>query len=327
MLAVGANTPGEVAVLYDGCDATCGNDGAPLEMVIRAAGSSRFGAPITVMPAPGGYGGPSNGSVTVAADGTVLVAWNQDVPSSAVHDTIFARLVLPSGTLTPAVEVARPALDNTFGAIDTAIAPNGDPVVAYENDPHDMACKAAKDIVTVGAAVGDPQGAFGDTQQLARFGPAPWCQSRAADTGSRFTSSVIGLVDDPQPLVVWTGSQSGRLQVDAAVASNGRFGPMRRVSPPDGSDNFLAAVAPGRGAGATVLWQSGSPSAQDMGEPSVGELLAATASHGDAFGSPQLVAPVEPLSFPSSLAVDPVTGRALAVWSTDSKLEYAIRNP
>jgi hypothetical protein len=81
------------------------------------------------------------------------------------------------------------------------------------------------------------------------------------------------------------------------------------ISPDDGRDHVLSGVAADPNGGATALWASFRHGASP-------ELDAARTTRSGAFGAPEQVAPPGPVSFPAQLAVDPITGRALAVWTS-----------
>lgn len=330
LLAVAANAAGKVWVLYDSCQTLCTAAGAKLMLIIRMPGAARFGAPRTLMAAARG-GRPLSASLAINAQGTVLAAWNEDLGGTP-PDILYARLLLANGKLTPTALLGHSTLSNTTPAIVSALDAHGDPVVAYESEPKsDMGCVLPKDVVTVSAIVGNAQGQFSAPQLLDRL---PAVMNFCLDGyGDRFPGAIIGLVEDPQPTVLWTGSDAGRLTVDAAELADGRFGATRTVSPPNGQDNILAGLANNPTAGATALWMSSPHTAAGIATSNKSTLLAATATSGDAFSAPEPVAPPESLAFPPSLAVDPVTGRAVAVWTSDppsgsggnAKLEYSVQ--
>ena len=96
----------------------------------------------------------------------------------------------------------------------------------------------------------------------------------------------MGLVEDPEPLVVWTGLAHGRLAIEAARLSGSRFAEQRTLSTADSDDNLLAGLQTSAGGVATALWMSFAPGGRAGGELERTRLVSSMAPRGDAFAAP-----------------------------------------
>ncbi|HEX5223666.1 MAG TPA: hypothetical protein VFW29_00925, partial [Solirubrobacteraceae bacterium] len=130
-------------------------------------------------------------------------------------------------------------------------------------------------------------------------------------------------------MVAWAGASAGHWAVRAAPID--QLG-LRRVSTisPEGTDALLAALAPAPDGGALALWTE--PQLRG-GAPNPHSVAIAAARGIDtnpglaAFAAPERVAAPGPYAAPS-VAVDPRSDRALAVWrEAGGALRYSLRTP
>ena len=322
-MAIAANAQGEVAAILESCSGCA----APVPvLLVRAAGATAFGSPQPLMPALPANDQAGVGAVSVAVDsnGNVLAAWTGwtgKAPSFAANISddawdvkragtasasrwgTYARMLLAGGTLTPAIRLG-PANDKTVLA--TALDATGRPAVAWETAT--LSDNVAGDTaITAWAAAGDTGGQFTPGQLLQSFSAAEVANFVGGLGGT------IALVENPEPLVLWTGLANHRLAVRAATLAGSHFGETRTLSMPSHDDNLLAGLQPSKTGGATALWMSFAPGKRGP-EREKTRLMSSTASQGDAFAAPQTVSTTGPVLFSAALAIDPVTGHAVAAW-------------
>jgi hypothetical protein len=189
-------------------------------------------------------------------------------------------------------------------------------------------------------------------------GIVAWAQQAGGETsvyldrslaGVRFTAPQLleRFVDPPGPappntspqlvrlssesvLLAWAGVLAGRWVVHVApVDLDGAIAPST-IAAPEG-DALFAGLAAGPRADALVLWSEPAPGGAAQVDLERQALFAAPAfdiSPGrSAFGEVEAIAPVGQLS-DASLAIDPGSGRAIAVWRGQAgAIEYSLSGP
>ena len=162
---------------------------------------------------------------------------------------------------------------------------------------------------------------FGTPQLLERFDDPDGLPSPVASpTLIRLSSESV--------MLAWAGAANGHWAVRTApVDLNG----VRAVSTiaPTGIDALLSSLAPGPRGEAIVLWSEPLPTAAGAPDTSRQALYAArgvdTLPGRTVFAAPEQVAPPGPVE-DATVAVDPASGRALAVWQGErAAIEYSIR--
>lgn len=308
LLALAADQDGDVAALIE----SCGCDRVAVLLAVRRRGAKRFGRPTVLAWIPGN-GGLNTGAVAVSNSGAVLAAWVAG-GLQVNEGKVVERLLLPDGSLT-----VQTPLGDAFGdaLITAALDARGRPTVAWESEVLGEGCFPHSP-VTTSAATGDVHGHFGRVQTLESFDSSTlrgYCLER--EQGVQQSQFLVGLVEAPEPLIAWTGSQRGRMAVRAARLENGRFGPTQTLSRPDGDDQILAGLGVGPGDRAVAAWTS-APRSHDGLDVSPAQLLAAIGPAGSRFfGAPETIGrPLAgaPPEGPTYVAVDPLTRRAVVDW-------------
>ena len=129
--------------------------------------------------------------------------------------------------------------------------------------------------------------------------------------------------------MAWTGLTNGHLVIRSAPVSLNSVRPTATVSAAD-ADAMLSGLATGPRDEVLALWTA-APRVGGRPDPSQQRVLAARGASEPTgitnFDAPQVVAGPGPLSMPS-VAIDPVTDVAVAVWRTGGRnagIDYAVR--
>ena len=163
---------------------------------------------------------------------------------------------------------------------------------------------------------------FGAPRLLERFrDPDGLPSPTASPTLVRLSSESV--------MLAWAGAAEGHWVVRTAPVDLNGVGAIGTIAAP-GADALLSSLAPGPHGEALVLWTEPLPTA--AGPPDARRQAIFAARGIDAlpgrtvFGEPEQVAPPGPVS-DASVALDPDSGRALAVWQGErASLEYSIRS-
>jgi hypothetical protein len=303
---MGAVAPWALANAYLGDAALA--DAAPaaagaLQLSLERHYASRFADPARErLPAQG----PVH-ALTVALDyrSEALLVWQQagwlwarDVPGAGT-----AHRARRLARATPAVSVAALLSDD-----DRAIVAWSQQLDGYTNVYLDRSA---------------PGVSFGAPQLLERFADPPGAAAPAVSTRLvRLSSESV--------MMAWAGAEGSRRVVRVAAVDLHGLRTVRTIAPP-GGDALLAGLAPGPEGEAIVLWTQ--PATAQDGTADVQSQAIFAARGFDAypgltyFEAPEQVAPQGPNSA-ATLAVDPGTGAAVAVWLAQSQTPaYAIRSP
>ncbi len=129
-------------------------------------------------------------------------------------------------------------------------------------------------------------------------------------------------------MCAWTGASEGRFLVRTAPVDQHGLRAVNTIALPAGGDLYLSALAPGPSGEAVALLSEPVPSSS--GAPGQVELLASrgvdAAPGRTLFAPPQLVAAPGPVSG-ATLAIEPGTDRALAVWrGAAGAIDYAVQD-
>jgi hypothetical protein len=243
--------------------------------------------------------------------GEVLAAWSQDTkPGNSV---LYARLRSPSGR-----PRARQALGpaGQQGFVSAALGPRGEAIVAWateivsECQPYGPA--------TFRAATAKAGHDFGHAKLLER-----WTFQRCG--GELSAPGVQAAIDTTgRGLIAWVGRARGRFAIRYAHASAGHVGAVQTGSAPD-ADTSLDRLAFGPHDEALLLWTRNQRGYDPSGPEAL--LAAAEPSGGLGFGPPELVTD-QATPYGADAAFDPLSGRAIAVWSNDNRsASYAVRQP
>ena len=163
---------------------------------------------------------------------------------------------------------------------------------------------------------------FGAPKLLERFRNADGLSAPAA-------SPRLIRLSNESVMLAWAGVEAGHWVVRTAAIDQRGIGARGTIAAPD-ADALLCDLAAGPADDALLLWvvpQTGEGGAPDLQREA---LLAARGSdvrpRRTVFAAPEQVAAPGPYSEPS-LALDPDSDRALAVWRSEaSALQYAVRS-
>jgi hypothetical protein len=131
-------------------------------------------------------------------------------------------------------------------------------------------------------------------------------------------------------MMAWAGSAAGRWVVRVAAIDLQGPQPASTLASPDGGQALLACLAPGPDGEALALWSEPQQSADGtvaLGRDALFAARGVDAKPGRVlFDAPEQVAPLGSIAQPS-VAFDPDTDRALAVWLGEGgTIDYAIRS-
>ena len=162
---------------------------------------------------------------------------------------------------------------------------------------------------------------FGAPELLERFQDPDGLPSPAA-------SPTLVRLSSESVMLAWAGSAAGHWVVRTAPVNLNGVGEVDTIAAP-GADALLAALTPGPGDDALLLWTEPQPDSAGAPDMARQALFAArgTASYPPAhtvFGEPELVAPPGPISG-ATAAFDPDSDRPIAVWEGQAgALEYSL---
>jgi hypothetical protein len=162
---------------------------------------------------------------------------------------------------------------------------------------------------------------FGHPQLLERF-------SAPAGLQAPTSSPALVRLRSESVMLAWAGAAAGRWVIRAAPVDQLGLQTVGTISAPSGSA-LLAGLAAGPDGGALAVWtepQPGSDGAPDLDDQAIAAARGIDTYPGVAsFGPPEQIAPPGPNTQPS-VAFDPGSGRALAVWGQlGGGLRYAVR--
>ena len=128
-------------------------------------------------------------------------------------------------------------------------------------------------------------------------------------------------------VVAWSSLLGGRWVIRSAAVDQDRVGPPTTTSSPTG-DALLAALAPGPRADVMLLWTEPRPGAGAAGQNNEQAVYAARGFRDEGsrvdFEASEELAPVARNSEPT-VALDPDSDRAVAVWREGQLLRYSLR--
>jgi hypothetical protein len=163
---------------------------------------------------------------------------------------------------------------------------------------------------------------FGTPQLLERFRDPDGLSSPAA-------SPTLVRLSSESVMLAWAGAADGHWVVRTAPVDLNGVGAIGTIAPA-GADALLSSLAPGPHGEALVLWTEPLPTAAGAADTQRQAIFAARGVDAlpgrTVFGEPEEVAPPGPVR-DATVALDPASGRALAVWQGErASLEYSIRS-
>jgi hypothetical protein len=246
---------------------------------VRRAGR-RFGRPQRL--AGHGFG---DVAVAVSPRGAALVAWESGgailTRARTPHGRAFAPARRANATPAPSADVA------------AGLARDGRSAVAWASQRQTEG--GPQGTLTYAAALRRPGGRFAQ-EVLERHASASGAQAEirlAVEPGGRVT-------------VAWAGLTADGRQVRAATAARGAHLRDSQAVSPVGPGVVLGDLA-AAGGRRLVVWLDG-------GADDAGQLMAATAPPGAAFGPPEAVGD-QPRARAPRAAIDPLSGRPTVLWS------------
>lgn len=299
-----SNERGDVALAVVARPRGAGFTRSRVKLLVRRAGGS-FSRPVSMSP----EGGIDTVSVTMNARGDVLVAAvrNRRVE---VHVRTAGGRLLPRQDLGP----VRPG-----AAVEGAIGDGRRAVAIWESQASSLG--GGESEAVVGVAIAGRGGRFGAGRELERFGaeaPRPAVTVCAGDANESVEGAAQAGFDPNGDLgtVAWTGFEAGAFVVRAAAVDGGDLGPVQTFTGPRGvCPGDLATDADGR---AVLLLEDDGSQAIDaaLRLPGATRFDRREVVAGDADGGAAARA-----------AIDPRSGRAVALWRRASQLRYAVRPP
>lgn len=157
-----------------------------------------------------------------------------------------------------------------------------------------------------------------------RFGSPRLLESAPTPSGPEPAASpLLVRLSNESVMLAWSSPQDGLWSVRTAAIDEHGIGRPATISP-SGADALLSDLAPGPVGEAIALWTE----PQAPSEASRQAIFAApgvdTAPDFTVFGAPEEVA-APAANSEATLAIDPASGRALAVWRDGSGLRYSVR--
>jgi hypothetical protein len=254
-------------------------------LLVRRAGRS-FGKPMLIA----GGGKPAGLAVAISSRREVLAVWGRS-------GSVAARRVSASGTPSPPVPVpdTEPA-----GFLNVGLAESGRAVITGSTALAGESPLPRPATMTV--SVAEPGGAF-STEVLERT------EARGR-SGSASPVYVHPAADDRLTLA-WTGQAGDRAVVRTAEVTGARPGPAQVISDPSHDSGLAKLVAGGRGE-ALAYWFQYDDAGDFLSTGSASLLAAPRAPGATVFGPQEEI--VTGNLFGADVAIDPLTGRAVAVW-------------
>jgi len=299
---------GDVAL---GVDAPLGATGSTggLQLGMQRHYANRFAAPLQVSTGVGTGAGASIDALTVALDyrSDALAVWAQ-------QGSVYARELPASGMSHPVQRLGAVGLGPSTGARIAAVISDDDRAIVAWTDR-----RAGESSVYVSRSQAGVS--FGAPALLERF-PDP-----RALTAYAVSPRIVRLSSE-SVMIAWNGIAAGHLVIrTAAIDLHGVRAPST-ISPP-GSDALLDALAPGPENEVLALWSE--PQQTPTGLDLHREAIFAARGFNDypgqtAFSAPEQVAAPGP-NREASVALDPSSDRAIAVWRTGAgAVAYAVRS-
>ncbi len=278
-----------------------------IELRLEVHGTPRLSSPIVLS-----RGGSPVTALAVNIDyrGDAIVAW-------AAKGAIYVRVRAVNGVVLPTQRVAASPASARLGVL---ISDDNRAIVGWESDQ--PAGPGQPTMTSVHLAISVPGVHFGRPRLVERFVDPPGV--RPSPTGLQLVRLAYEGV-----VMAWTGLTNGHLVVRSAQVSLSSVRPTATVSAPD-ADAMLSALATGPRDEVLALWTA-APRLGGQPDPSQQRVLAARGASAPtgitSFDAPQVVAGPGPVSTPS-VAIDPVTDVAVAVWRTGGRnpgIDYAVR--
>ncbi len=275
------------------------NDGG-LQIRMQRHYERGFAAPVSFS-APGG---PVS-RIALALDfrSDAIIAWQQ-------AGSIFARAVIARGGLGPIQRLGPAGPSCAIVALDS-------------DDYRGMVAWADQGAgsTSIYADVSAPGVRFGSAQLLERF------RDPYGVPASPGSLQLIRLAGE-SVMIAWDGAQQGRYAVRVATVSDRGVRPPQTISQP-GEDALLSAFVPGPANEVLALWSvvGGGPAHLGSAPQKI------YAAHGidiegvPSFDPPEQVASTSGSSSEASVAFDPSTNNALAVWREGTDVRYSLRSP
>lgn len=162
---------------------------------------------------------------------------------------------------------------------------------------------------------------FGAPQLLARF-------SDPAGVPPPPASPRLIRLSDESVMLAWAAVAEGHWVVRTAAIDQHGVGAASTIAGQDGGDALLCGLAAGPYSEALVLWSEPQPG--EDGRPDLGSQAIFAARGLDAHPRRTIFGPSEEVAAPgpnseATVALDPTSGRALAVWRNAGTLQYAVR--
>ncbi|HUO70703.1 MAG TPA: hypothetical protein VMU39_08000 [Solirubrobacteraceae bacterium] len=325
-VALAANARGDAAAVVALC---C--TGSPLYLVLHQAGH-RIGGPIKVTGNALGTGTWAYGvkpAVAVNAAGDVLVVWASRT-TSTVSSTLYARILHAGRWRAPAQAIGE-MLDT--GSVSAQLLDGDRAVVMWVTQKASLGGGGSGPLAPAvfEAAAAGTNGRFRPAQTIDRGVAVPQPPEAGAfqyiPWGGAGASIATAVDATGHVRLAWTGAETDHLVVRTATLQHGAVGPVQTL----GAGALFALTTTPRG-GALALW---------LGSD---RLMASTAPPNEPFAAgPENVAAGADVGAGASkglAAVDPHTGRTIAVWQSSipvtgesgtswrsGPLYYAVRRP
>jgi len=241
------------------------------------------------------------GGATLAVNdaGDVLLVWDQD-------RRVLARIITARGRLGPVQRLGREVVSFAFKA--AALGPGRQALVAWQSQWVIEGSTATPSVVSLAVA---PRGG--------RFSDATVVESVAKrEQYVEAPSLDMAITGERRGLLVWTGADGGGYVIRAATIAADGIKASQTLSPA-GVEAQRPSLATGPSGRAIVAWHDG-----------FNALGVNVAEDGAPFGPPTTLATgTDPSSFigASVVAVDPMSGRAHALWSQGSDVWHATLEP
>ena len=236
--------------------------------------------------------------VTLDYRSDALVAWEQG-------GSIWARELRANGRLQPLQRVGASAPHPQLQAV---VSDDNRAIVSWAS--------------SVGAAT---QVWMSISAPLVRFGARPQLLEAFLDpSAARLPDGSLRMtrLSTEGVLIAWTGEEAGRHVVRAAAVGLDGVKPVATISD-SATDSVLSDVAPGPHGDAVAIWTATAPASRVIAAARgvVGAAARAT------FGPPEAVAALDRAGGAVSVAIDPGSDMAIAVWRSARGIAYAQRLP
>ena len=273
--------------------------GFQARLFIRRRGQSSFSRIADIGPRSVGR---SPAALALNGPGDVLVAWDD-------RESVRARVVTAGGRI---------GREQRLGQGGSAWV-GGSRMTASIDASRRMLVAWLAQRVGEGAYAGSPGiVAFAYAPPYGGFKPAQVLQRNLPKGANRAVGvpGVVASILRDRGVVAWNGYVDGRLAVRAADVSSGRASTARDLSPA-GTDARLGGLAAGPRGGVAVNWWTSARQGTTP-VPPAGIYARARAAGTTAWGPLEPLATLAPAGYvPANLplAVDPVSGRAVMLWS------------